>query len=751
MAWQLHYTSAATGPSGRAGFQVVADSPGLPAGPAAAITPLLTYRLPPSTPTAPTQEQIRAMPVALSYAPVGDRHALVRCVYLGQDYSGRFGNFLGHALVLADGDLVGLRPIEFWRAPLWADAPADPGTELPELAELTPGAALDPESLGQWLGSGGPAAYQRLGNLLELVRRNLVQGYGRLILVGAECEEIVRWIAVISYSLPWEAVTRLSFVTYSGDPAATTQLIVGTTPDVWIPSDVDATVVVLAEEPQPIETGRFARTARDLWRAMDLDGIDELAGFGAADPETAAALVALCLTDASPSDASLSEEEQSAVAALIRDGVPGWVWPHLGKRAGLLGYGLAAAITAHGPAEAADPCAARCVLLALRDPGLGPPPGALPEAYREQVTAVAWKELNAADRLDHLVGVLRVADAAGLQVPAARVERAVAALVGPELTGVPAQLDRTPYRWREALLTGLVTGLEQSTPAVRASVLTPDLCRSLADRDLRAAPRTATAVITWQARSADLDRVEATVRILSLRSGPVTMVECGTAFEAIWQQDPTAAELRRLLDAAGAKLPEYLALSRLPARLFVRTGLGDEEAVEIATRIKAAKMAEVVADGAEALLLTVGLAGARTSQRAAADVTRLTALVRHLDQDLATLALTRAAKTLAKQDPLFRMALIRQLSRPSQEWLLKQWLTGRASRDEQAALLEIAIRLREGGEVVPELEEWAQSLVNGWSPFGSMEGRFKKDPELLEGLRRLMKPKRRGIRLWGSN
>ena len=44
MAWQLHYTSAATGPSGRAGFQVVADSPGLPAGPAAEVTPFLTYR-----------------------------------------------------------------------------------------------------------------------------------------------------------------------------------------------------------------------------------------------------------------------------------------------------------------------------------------------------------------------------------------------------------------------------------------------------------------------------------------------------------------------------------------------------------------------------------------------------------------------------------------------------------------------------------------------------------------------------------
>jgi len=336
-------------------------------------------------------------------------------------------------------------------------------------------------------------------------------------------------------------------------------------------------------------------------------------------------------------------------------------------------------------------------------------------------------------------------------VPAAKVERAVAALVEPRLTDVPAQLDRTPYRWREALLAGLVTGLEQATPAVRASVLTPELCRSLAGRDLRAAPSTATAVITWQTGSAALDRVEATLQILRLRHGTGTMRERDTAFKDIWREDPTAAELRRLLDAAGAHLPDYHALSSLPGRLFVRTGLKDEQAVEIATRVRTARMAGIVADDAEALLLAIGLAGARTPQRAAAEVGRLTALVRHLDQDLATLVLARAAKTLAKQDPLFRMALIRHLSRPSREWLLQQWLSVKAGRDEQAALLEIAIRLRDVGEPVPELEEWAQSLVNGWSPFGSMESRFKKDPELSEGLRRLMKPKRRGIRLWGND
>lgn len=736
MAWQLHYTSAAEGPSGRAGFQIVAESPGLTADLSSQVTPYLTYRPPPDTPTAPSPERIRAMPVALSYGPVGDRFALVRCVYLGQDYSGRYGNFLGHALLMADGDLVGLRPIEFWQAPLWADAPARPGSELPELADLMPGAALDPESLGQWLRSSGPAAYQRLSILLELVRRGLVQEYGRLILVSADCEEIVRWIAVISYSLPWEAVTRLSFVTYSGDPAATAQLIVGTTPDVWIPSDVDATVVVLAEEPQPIETGRFSETVRELWRAMDFDGIDELAAFEAADPDAAAALVALCLTGA-----SLSAEEQEAVAELVEGGVPDWVWPFLGKRADLLGYRLAAAVAANGPAEAAGPCAARCVQLALRDSGLGPPRVRLPEAYHQNATASAQAQLGAVDRLDRLIGVLRVADAAELELPVAQVEHTMATLVGPRLTGVPEQLERAPVGWRESLLAGLIAGLEQAPPGVRARLLTADLCRWLAGRELRAAPATALAVIAWQV-AGGLDRVEATVRMLAL---DLRLAERDAALKTVWEDEPKAAELRRLIEAVGERLQDYHTLNSLPARLFVRAGMKSGETVEIAERIRATGVPGFPADDAEAVLLATGLSRVRTPGHAAGEVERLTALTGHADPRLLTLARAWAAEKLTEQDPPFRMALLRQLTRAAREWLVDCWLVARASRDEQAALLEIAIRLRGAGVVDAALEEWAHSVAGSRSPFGPVDSRFKKDPELSEGLRDLMKPRRRRL------
>ncbi|MFC4591168.1 GAP1-N2 domain-containing protein [Sphaerisporangium corydalis] len=287
MAWQLHYTSAEAGPGGRAGFQFVAESPGLPPGLAGKVAAHLSYKPPPAAPLAPTPAQVADLPVALSYGPVGELSVLTRCVYLGQDYSGRYGNFLGHAVVAGPGELTGLRPVEFWRASLWSDAPAASGTALPELADPLPGDHLDPESLAEWLAAGGDAAYTRLGGLLSTVAKALSQGHGRVVLVCDDVEEIVRWIAVISYSLPWPVAARLPFLTYSADPATATQVIVGTTPDVWMPSDIDAAVVRLSEPPaEGAPLGRFARTVTECWRRSDLAGIDAIGELGATPAAT---------------------------------------------------------------------------------------------------------------------------------------------------------------------------------------------------------------------------------------------------------------------------------------------------------------------------------------------------------------------------------------------------------------------------------------------------------------------------------
>ncbi|WP_460369912.1 GAP1-N2 domain-containing protein, partial [Actinocorallia lasiicapitis] len=247
MAWQLHYTSARS--ATRSGFQFTAVSPGLPPGAEAEVSPYLGYRPPPDAPPSPTDEELAAFPVALGYDQVNGRALLVRSRYLGKDYSGRFGNFLAHAVLAAPAELEGYRPIEFWQAPFWDDSPAD---HLPVLPDPPPGDAFDPETLGRWLASL-PDPYPLLARLLDA----LTTGHDRVILVSPDPAETARWIAVLTFSLPAATAARLSFTTYTADPVTAPHRLVGTTPDAWASLRTDHPCHVLpllgvpADQPEP--------------------------------------------------------------------------------------------------------------------------------------------------------------------------------------------------------------------------------------------------------------------------------------------------------------------------------------------------------------------------------------------------------------------------------------------------------------------------------------------------------------------
>ncbi|MFC7728939.1 GAP1-M domain-containing protein [Actinomadura keratinilytica] len=125
-----------------------------------------------------------------------------------------------------------MRAAELWQAPLWADAPSE-AYELAALEELTPGPAMSPEALAEWLAGAPGDPYALLTRLVDAVTAVLAQGHGRVVLVASDVELTARWIAVLSYSLPMAAAARMSFVTYSADPDGAAQRLVGTTPDVW--------------------------------------------------------------------------------------------------------------------------------------------------------------------------------------------------------------------------------------------------------------------------------------------------------------------------------------------------------------------------------------------------------------------------------------------------------------------------------------------------------------------------------------
>ncbi|MFC4532310.1 hypothetical protein [Sphaerisporangium dianthi] len=786
MAWQLHYTSAEAGPAGRAGFQFVAESPGLPPGLTGKVAPYLSYRPPPGAPLAPTPAEVAGLPVALAYGPVGAQCVLTRCVYLGQDYSGRYGNYLGHAVVAEPDELTGVRPVEFWRAALWSDLPAPAGAPLPALADLPPGDQVDPESLASWLAAGGENAYARLGSLLQTVVRALSQGHGRVVLVCADVEEIVRWIGVISYSLPWQVAARLPFCTYSADPGAAPQLIVGTTPDVWLPSDIDAAVVRL-EDPPPaagVPLGRFARTVADCWRRLDLAGIDaigELRSAGGMDeagdfqPETSAALLAFCR-----GDDSVTSEEQAAIARMLSADLPEWLWTDLGRVCDRMDYELAAAARALAPAETAELCAARCAVLALRDPALPPPaPPAWPRT-RETLREEAARALAAVRDMDGLARLAATAGAVGAPVEEAHLAAAARAVARDGTGDLGPLLDRTPPDMREAVLAGTLLGLEESSPAVRDRMLTDDVCDRLASRDLSSAPLTGTAVILARVRRERVARVEATVKLIDLHLAAATAFASGArpaspaaahaaaaageapagepdagrsgaaepdagvldaAVLSVWEEPPGHAECAALVHRLGAAMGRSSRLSDLPARTFLAGGVEGPDAVRLAELVRDTVPGYPAAD-AEVVLLVAGVRDAADPARAAAVLRRLEDLRPEADEELLEEGLACAARAVAERDPRFRAEVVKQLPALARAGLARCWMDARRTRDDQAALLEIAVRLHLADTTVPELDAWARAQLNSWSLFGSAESRFKHDPELAAALKDMAKGRR---------
>ncbi|MEO3812412.1 hypothetical protein ABGB17_25720 [Sphaerisporangium sp. B11E5] len=760
MAWQLHYTSAESGPSGQAGFQFVAESAGVPAGVMGAVAGHLAYRPPPEAPLAPDEREIAGLPVALAYGSAGGMRVLTRCVYLGQDYSGRYGNFLGHALVAAADELTGLRPVEFWQAALWADVPAPPGSVLPELWDLTPGDRLDPDSLGEWLASAGEHGYARLAVLLQIVGSALSRGHGRLVLVAADAgraEEIVRWIGVISYSLPWTVAAHLTFLTYSADPATAPYVIVGTTPDVWIPSDTDATVVHLASPHHPAgpAPGRFAHTVTDCWRRMDMAGLDAIGelttpadGFS---PDTAAALLAFCR-----GDATVTAAEQADIARTLLHGLPDWAWRELAATCGGMGYELARAARTTAPADVAEEFAARCAVLALNDPALPLPDPPHAETRRRLAPEAARALASAAD-VPALAGVLRAVDAIGVPVPPGDVERAAqrAAHAGGDLAGL---LDRTPPALREAVVAGLLTGLEAVSPRTRRRLLTDQVCDHLEHRDLAAAPRTGAAVLRRLALRASVTRVDATTRLLRLATAPVhsgdTLNVTGVpdvpedvrevvekVLEEVWEGTPELAECAALLHRLGAGVSSSPCLSDLPARAYLAHGMADPEVVSLARAVRAHVPGYPAAD-AETVLLAGAVRDAADPPAAAVLLTRLDGLGAEAHQDLVQEAVAVAARSLAGRSPRFRADVVIALPPALRPPLARVWLDGKLPRDEQADLAETAVRLHHAGVTVPSLDSWARSRLTSWSLANAVESRLRREDALAPSLREMSRGRR---------
>lgn len=225
---QHYYTSYINEATGRIGFQVKAESPGISSEIEDTINRLISYTIPPSL----NERDIDTHPVALRYFYEGPERCYLLCSQsCGSDSNGRPGNFFAHTLVLPPDMFTYMPPILFWKSLLWRREAADsrsPVDALPVLPSLDERySSLNPDGVWDFLAQEGRR------NLLYKLLCAIVHSkktFQRVVILDT-VENVVWWIASVTTLLPPAYRPLLSFATYHHDPKQGQYLITGTTSD----------------------------------------------------------------------------------------------------------------------------------------------------------------------------------------------------------------------------------------------------------------------------------------------------------------------------------------------------------------------------------------------------------------------------------------------------------------------------------------------------------------------------------------
>ncbi|MFE1271023.1 GTPase-associated protein 1-related protein [Streptomyces sp. NPDC058758] len=400
---QMHYTSAPPGPDG-SGFRFTAVSPGVPHAVLREAEQLVGYEPPRDAPARPTEDELGLFPEMFGFTRLSDGSGLLsRTVYTGADYSGRWGNFHAHAVLVPVGEALpdDRLPIALWGAAEWTDR--TPGGGPPEpLPRLTPRL---PHGLGTALAVFAAEAGPRLAAVLADLRRLAEDPQApQVVLAEEDTRDVAHWLLLACGALPREVARNLTFTTYTRRPQHARQQVVGVRPE-------DARSVTgqphryavhdrADTRAAPPATGDvWALTAAAVW-AAGAEGLFERAReLPGAEPFGAGPLAALALAGGVPVPAgavaraadwaaahprALAEAELEAfLRAVCDEDRPGALAPDA----------LATLLTALRdtvPLAVAAPLTARLLAAAVRDPAAVPPPlhpGALPEPYRERLAA----------------------------------------------------------------------------------------------------------------------------------------------------------------------------------------------------------------------------------------------------------------------------------------------------------------------------------------------------------------------------
>ncbi|WP_250002475.1 hypothetical protein [Actinoplanes sp. M2I2] len=569
MAYEFWYMSTSAGLEARSGWQFVAVSAGAGTAMRDAVLPWLRYKAPPDTPIDLVAEDEARLPVAFSYAPSELGLVFAECRPHGEDFMGRPGNFLGHAVLTTPDEIEGLRPIELWQS-AWSTAtpPARlPDDNLPPAQPALPGTEVDPVRVMSWLRQAGPRAEHFLAALIEAVLPLLGGHRGRIVIVTDEAPDVVRWIAAVSYSLPADLAQRLSFVTYSGDPAIAGTLVVGTTPAVWAAVGGGPAYFAESLEAPATASSIFARSIAQLWASEELRALGELVSMAGSLATVAmpqhheyAAILGLLSRPGESTADLLRLAGTKAITEALRVGAhhfPDDDWQHreLGVGWTFEAYAtVAESAAAAGQQRFAESAVLHCVEAVCRVPARQsrvPRVRSLSAATKDAAAGMLITALNSITSVDELTDLVTLADQLTGVCPESDIRRAAVGC-GRRGTVDLVKVLTMPKYPRELILAGVLGGLEEAPTEVMDRVLTPQARLGLEDRDLTATPRIALVVLVDIARRVPKRRIECSRRALALVSAHVSVV---SALKHIWEVPPTPENCLEIFGRPGHPRP----------------------------------------------------------------------------------------------------------------------------------------------------------------------------------------------------
>ncbi len=231
--FQLFYTVCKKGLSSGAGFQTYSMSEGITQEEREEIERYGVYVPPDDLPSQPGPEEIENdFPVAFaSFQLSSGRYGVCRTKYIGQDYSGRYGNYFCHALIAEEG-FPDFYPIELYGSSLFRE-------KLTEQEENNESKPLESRPVNN-SDLSKKITFESVVNFLQEDERESIfnemltalisskKSGRRLIICDDNPEHAVLWFAALQMAFPYKLAQQITFTTYAYDPEETNLLVCST-------------------------------------------------------------------------------------------------------------------------------------------------------------------------------------------------------------------------------------------------------------------------------------------------------------------------------------------------------------------------------------------------------------------------------------------------------------------------------------------------------------------------------------------